>query len=112
MRNANRHGFTLIELLAVIAIIGILTALLLTVISQGKARALRMQCVNNLHQLGIGLQAFLADNHAYPVWSTSTDKSYPPIDRFWIGQLEREGIGSSRPATNFYHKGVWFCQHR
>ena len=102
-------GFTLVELLMVIAIIGVLAALLLAVISQAKARASRIQCLNNLHQLGIGLQAFLGDNHGYPVLLTSTNKNYTPIDTCWIGQLEREGVGISRPATNFYYQGIWFC---
>lgn len=102
-------AFTLIELLTVIAIIGIVAALLLAAISQSKARALRIQCVNNLHQLGVGLQTILADNHGYPVFFTSTNKNYPSGDRFWMGQLEREGLGISRPTTNFYEIGVWHC---
>jgi prepilin-type N-terminal cleavage/methylation domain-containing protein len=45
-------AFTLMELLAVVAVIGILAALLLTAISHAKAGAQRIQCVNNLNQLG------------------------------------------------------------
>lgn len=101
-------AFTLVELLVVIAVIGVLAALLLTVVSQAKGKAQRIQCVNNLRQLGIGLQAFVADNHSYPVLRTTTNR-FTGVDRFWIGQLEREGLGSSRPATNFYYTGIWYC---
>src|SRR6266404_9197805 len=75
-------AFTLVELLILIAIIGVLAALLLTAVSQATGRAQRIQCVNNLGQLGIGLQGFVADNHGYPVLRTSTNR-YSGVDRFW-----------------------------
>lgn len=61
-------GFTLIELLVVFAILGLLTALLLPALARAKRKAEGIQCVGNLRQLGIGLQVFLADNHAYPLF--------------------------------------------
>jgi len=101
-------AFTLTELLVAIAIICILAALLLTAVSQAKAKAHRIQCVINLRQLGIGFQVFLTDNQGYPVLRTSTNK-YSGMDRFWIGQLERDGLGNPRIPTNFYYTGVWSC---
>ena len=55
-------AFTLVELLVVIAIIGILAAMLLPVLQQGKVRAMRIQCVNNLNETGLAFHLFANDH--------------------------------------------------
>jgi len=62
----SRRGFTLIELLVVIAIIAVLIALLLPAVQAAREAARRAQCVNNLKQLGLGVQNYISTNGSFP----------------------------------------------
>jgi prepilin-type N-terminal cleavage/methylation domain-containing protein len=125
VRTRQRRGFTLIELLVVIAIIAILIGLLLPAVQKVREAAARIQCANNLHQLGLAAHNYqssfgnLPPGYAGPnpnVHYGQTSPAFTLDGSKWIGVLvyllpyvEQDNIYKQlRVINDSSYKGQWW----
>ena len=123
-------GFTLVELLVVIAIIATLIGLLLPAVQSAREAARRMQCANNMSQLGKALHTYSGAKKSFPPGSIGHDPANPanypnkrtPFVRFMLDYLEDGNRGKvyddkygwhQQPKANFpilfAYMPVWNC---
>lgn len=78
---SKQRGFTLVELLVTLGVIGILVGLLLPALQAAREAARRIQCANNLHQMGIALHSYHNATRRFPVGIVH------PNHMFWSGLI-------------------------
>ena len=111
------HGFTLVELLVVISIIALLVSILLPALNKAREQAKVVVCKNNLHQMGIAISVYAADNDGHlvpgdnwsgtPIWEPAHEGPNVGLDHLPVNLghlLEKKYI--AMPQSNDH---VFFC---
>ena len=94
---SRRRGFTLLELLVVVAVIGLLLAILLPALSAANEAGRAALCGANLNQLSLGSIAYSEDNDSFLPWYPKT-QTRPEGGEWWVTQVAR-GMEAFEPKV-------------
>jgi prepilin-type N-terminal cleavage/methylation domain-containing protein len=106
----SRFGFTLVELLVVIAIIGVLVGLLLPAVQAAREAARRMQCTNNLKQLGLAVHNYHDTYRVFPA-ATYSWKACQHITPTYLGNSPALNASGWLAALPFFEQGNVYSQY-
>jgi prepilin-type N-terminal cleavage/methylation domain-containing protein len=102
------NGFTLVELLVVLAIIGILAALILTPLSRAREKARKATCINNLRQITAAVRMYADDSNQFvPPPSQNPDRVWGAYKEFMKQYVALRGASSQRDALFACPSDTW-----
>src|SRR5687768_11860740 len=120
MESPSRSGWTLVELLVVLAIIGVLIALLLPAVQMAREAARRTQCGNHLRQIGQGVHLFHDARNFLP--QTRTVCFYGTWTSELLPYIEQRPLADRRdPERSFFFQPldaiqgqvpIYYCRSR
>jgi prepilin-type N-terminal cleavage/methylation domain-containing protein/prepilin-type processing-associated H-X9-DG protein len=108
---APHTAFTLVELLVVVAILGVLAALLLSSLSAAKTRTNATVCRNNLRQQGLLMAGFVGENGEYPLGGNpgNFQGQFPAHRTFWRSAIFQGPRGTAEELVGGENGGLWDC---
>ncbi|MFA6959197.1 MAG: DUF1559 domain-containing protein [Opitutaceae bacterium] len=106
-----REGFTLVELLAVIAIVGVLAAIVIATIGGVRQRAQNATCMSNLRQIGAAALLYASDHHGMLPPAQISSEAWPM--RTWMYQIQSYAEGRKLADTTgnigLCYDGIFHC---